>query len=121
MASYMVQRQPFVVPTTDGKTIAEHFGHASIDAGDYSLALMDAPPGWAEPSQTPEFDEITLLVSGKKRVEVDGEIVELVAGQSILVKKGSKVKYSNPFTEHAIYLSLCIPAFSQDKAHRDHG
>jgi len=51
MKNYKVQKSPFVVPTTDGKLIEEHFGHASINA-DISMAHMVAPPGWSEPFQT---------------------------------------------------------------------
>lgn len=119
MPGYLLQRDPFIVPTTDGKSIAEHFGLASHQAGEFSLALMHAPAGWSEPHQTPEFDEITLLVTGKKRVEVDGTTLDLEAGQSVLVKKGSRVRYSNPFEEEAVYVSLCQPAFSPDKVHRE--
>ena len=32
MKNYKVQKNPFVVPTDDGKLIEEHFGKASIDA-----------------------------------------------------------------------------------------
>jgi uncharacterized cupin superfamily protein len=41
----------------------------------------------SEPHQTPEFDEFTLIISGKKQFEIDGEIVTLEKGQSILLKK----------------------------------
>ncbi len=116
---YLIQSNPFVVPTTDGKLIEEHFGNASIKAGDYSLAHMVAPPGWGEPFQNPEFDEITLMIRGKKKIEVDGDEVILSAGQSILIKKGSRVRYSNPLPEECEYISLCVPAFSLDKVNRE--
>jgi ethanolamine utilization protein EutQ (cupin superfamily) len=80
---------------------------------------MIAPPGWSEPYQIPEFDEYTLMIRGKKVVEIDGERVILTAGESICVFKGSKVKYANPFDEDTEYWSVCIPAFSLQSVHRE--
>ncbi len=64
---------------------------------------MVAPPGWSEPHQNPEFDEWTLICSGRKHIEVDGQSLILKAGQSILIKKGARVRYSNPFEESCNY------------------
>ena len=116
---YFLQTAPFVVPTTDGKLIEEHAGLASTGNGRLSIARMVAPPGWGEPFQTPEFDEYTLVGTGRKQVEVDGCTLVLQAGQSILVGKGSRVRYSNPFDEPCAYWSICLPAFSIDGVHRE--
>ncbi|MEC7416913.1 MAG: cupin domain-containing protein, partial [SAR324 cluster bacterium] len=119
MSAPIVQRQPFVVPTTDGKLIEEHFGGASLGSSEISIAHMVAPPQWSEPHQNPEFDEYTLMVSGRKQVEVDGKAVVLNAGESLLVPKGSRVRYANPFDEPAEYWSVCRPAFSPDTVNRE--
>ncbi|RYZ48314.1 MAG: cupin domain-containing protein [Chitinophagaceae bacterium] len=117
--SHVVQKKPFVVPTTDGKLIEEHFGLASSGESTLSVAHMLAPPGWSEPHQTPAFDEYTLVSRGKKLVEADGEQVILEAGQSILVKSGTRVRYSNPFDEECAYWSVCLPAFSLSAVKRE--
>jgi len=116
---YFKQDKPFVVPTTDGKLIEEHFGLATNKTGEFSIAHMVAPSGWSEPFQNPEFDEYTLVSRGKKLFDVDGQKIVVSAGESILVKKGSRVQYSNPFEEPCEYWSVCIPAFSIDKVHRE--
>ncbi|NWF89420.1 MAG: cupin domain-containing protein [Ignavibacteriaceae bacterium] len=116
---FILQTKPFVVPTTDNKLIEEYFGKASIDAGDFSFAHMIAPPKWSEPFQTPEFDELTYVFSGKKMIEVDNLKIILEKNQSIFIKKGSRVRYSNPFDESCEYISLCIPAFKIDKVNRE--
>jgi len=116
---YVKQSAPFVVPTEDGKLIEEHFGLASLGGGEISVARMVAPAGWAEPAQVPEFDEYTLMVSGRKVVIVDAEEIQLTAGESLLVRRGHRVRYSNPFSEPAEYWSVCIPAFSPNSVHRD--
>lgn len=116
---YILNPAPFVVPTTDGKLIEEHVGLASTGSGQYSLAHMVAPPRWSEPHQRPEFDEITIVVRGRKRFEIDGDVVELAAGQALLIKGGARVRYSNPYEEECEYWSVCVPAFSPATVHRE--
>ena len=80
---------------------------------------MVAPPGLTEPHQNPEFDEYILMVRGRKQIEIEGETVTLKVGESLLVRKGTRVRYSNPFDEDAEYWSVCIPAFSLDLVNRE--
>jgi ethanolamine utilization protein EutQ len=117
--SYILQKQPSQIPTEDGKIIEEHFGLASDGNSKISIARMVAPPGWSEPFQTPEFDEYTFIVKGKKQFIIDGETLVLEAGQSIKIKKGSRIQYSNPFTEPCVYLAICLPAFSIETVNRE--
>ena len=119
MKNYFLQTKPFVVPTTDNKLIEEHFGNATINAGDVSFAHMIAPPKWSEPFQTPDFDEVTYIFSGKKKIEVDGDEVILEKNQSIFIKRGVRVRYSNPFDDPCEYVSVCMPAFTIEKANRE--
>ena len=115
--NYFKQDKPFIVPTTDGKLIEEHVGWATTNNSAISSAHMVAPPGWSEPFQNPEFDEYTLISRGKKKFEVNNEEIIVSAGQSILIKKGSRVRYSNPFDEECEYWSVCLPAFSLELVH----
>lgn len=116
---YTIQTNPFVVPTTDGKSIKEHFGLATDRNSEISIAHMAAPPGWSEPFQTPEFDEYTFIIKGQKQFIIEGEIIVLKAGQSIKIEKNTRVQYSNPFTEPCEYLAICIPAFSINTVNRE--
>jgi len=119
MKKYTIQKTPFVVPTNDGKLIEEHFGRASNQNSTISIAHMVAPPKWKEPFQTPEFDEYTYIIRGKKQFIIDGEIVVLEAGQSIKIEKNTRVQYSNPFDEECEYMAICLPAFSIEAVHRE--
>jgi mannose-6-phosphate isomerase-like protein (cupin superfamily) len=116
---YFKQEKPFRVPTSDGKLIEEHFGLASTRTPGYSVAHMIAPPHWSEPHQRPEFDEITIVIRGRKMVEVEGEEITLEAGQTFLVKQGARVQYSNPFDEETEYWSVCVPAFDISTVNRE--
>lgn len=119
MKNYIKEDDPFVVPTENMKLIEEHFGNASNKYDKCSIARMEVPPRWKETYQQPEFDEFTLMVKGRLMLELDGEKIELKAGQSILVKKGAYVRYSNPFDFPAKYWSVCLPPFSLDTVHRE--
>ena len=116
---YIVQSSPFIVPTTDGKRIAEHFGVASDGNSQISIAHMTAPPGWSEPFQTPEFDEYTYIIKGKKQFIIDGETIVLEAGQSIKINQNTRIQYSNPFNTPCEYLAICLPAFTIEAVHRE--
>ncbi|WP_439152015.1 cupin domain-containing protein [Winogradskyella sp.] len=117
--NHTIQSSPFIVPTDDGKIIKEHFGLASDGNSKISIAHMIAPPGWSEPFQTPEFDEFTFIIKGKKQFIIDDETIVLEPGQSIKIEKNTRLQYSNPFTEPCEYLAICTPAFSIDSVNRE--
>lgn len=119
MKKYTIQNKPFVVPTTDGKLIEEHFGNATDKNTQISIAHMVAPPKWKEPFQTPAFDEYTYIIKGKKQFIIEGEMIILEAGQSIKIEKNTSVQYSNPFEHECEYLAVCLPAFSMDLVNRE--
>jgi len=119
MAAYKIQKKPFVVPTTDGKLIQEHFGNATNGNAELSIAHMVAPPGWSEPFQTPEFEEYTYIIKGKKQFIIEGDTIILEQGQSIKIEKNSRVQYSNPFDKPCEYIAICTPAFSMENVNRE--
>jgi len=116
---YSLQKNPFIVPTEDGKVIEEHFGLTSFGNRELSIAHMIAPAGWSEPFQKPEFDEYTYIIKGKKQFIIDDEIIVLEAGQSIKINKNTRVQYSNPFTIACEYIAICLPAFSMNLVNRE--
>jgi mannose-6-phosphate isomerase-like protein (cupin superfamily) len=79
---------------------------------------MRAPAGWEEPAQTPEFDEVTLVLSGSVRVDHDGGTLEVGEGQAVLTRAGERVRYSVG-EAGAEYVAVCLPAFAPEMAHRD--
>ena len=119
MAAYNIQKSPFVVPTTDGKRIEEHFGNATDGNTALSIAHMVVPPGWSEPFQAHKFDEYTYIIKGKKQFIIEGDTIVLEQGQSIKIEKNTRVQYSNPFDKPCEYLAICTPAFSIENVHRE--
>ena len=108
---------PTVVPGVGNKVIGELVGNASTGTGSVSVARMSSPPGWEEPAQTPEFDEVTVVLEGAVVVEHDGGRIDVRPGEAILARAGERVRYSTP--EGAEYVAICVPAFTPDGARRD--
>ena len=106
-----------VVPGIGEKVIRELVGNVSTGTATLSVARMSSPPGWEEPAQTPEFDEVTVVLEGTVVVEHDAGRIEAGPGEAVLTRAGEKVRYSTP--EGAEYVAICVPAFSPDAAHRD--
>jgi hypothetical protein len=102
---------------TPPKLIDEYVGRVNSATAGVSVAHMRSPAGWAEPGQTPEFEEYTLVIKGLLLVRHrDGEI-EVGEGQAVIAHAGEWVQYSTP--NGAEYIAVCIPAFSPDTVHRD--
>ena len=80
---------------------------------------MQSPEGWQEPGQRPEFEEVTLVLAGRLRVEYDGGALDVSAGQAIVAAPGEWVRYSTPYPGGAEYVAVCLPAFSPQTVHRD--
>lgn len=113
----LIQR-PTRIPVPGGKVIDEYVGRVTSGTSSVSVAHMKAPAGWAEPAQTPEFDEVTLVLMGTVVVEHDGGTLEVPAGQAVLTRSGERVRY-RVGDEGAEYVAVCLPAFDPDLAHRD--
>lgn len=113
--------RPVPIPVPGGKVIEEHVGNASTGTASLSVAHMIAPPGWDEPFQRPEFDEVTIVLRGTMRVEHDGGAEDVEAGETILVEAGERIRYSNPADAECEYWAVCAPAFSPASAHREEG
>jgi len=101
------------------KLIEEFIGRVNSKTAAVSVARMKSPSGWAEPGQTPEFDEYTAVFRGCLHVRLKGEEFDVKAGQAVIVPAGEWVQYSTPSAEGAEYMAICIPAFSPAMVHRD--
>ena len=108
---------PSRIPVPGGKVIDEYVGRVRTGSTGASVAHMTAPGGWEEPAQTPEFDEVTLVLRGTVRVEHDAGTLEIHAGQAVLVRAGERVRYTTP--GEAEYVAVCLPAFAPELAHRE--
>ncbi len=101
------------------KKIEEFIGRVNSKTSDLSVAKMTSPSGWIEPGQKPEFDEYTIVLKGMLKVETEKDVLEINAGEAIIVFKDEWVRYSSPSPEGAEYIAVCLPAFSPETVNRD--
>lgn len=101
------------------KRIEEYIGRVNSETAEVSIARMESAGGWEEPGQTPAFTEYTVVLKGMLQVKTVGGIVEVSAGQAVIVPAGEWVQYSTPRPEGAEYIAVCLPAFLPETVHRD--
>ena len=113
--------RPTVIPAagTKPKIIEEYAGRVNSGHASVSVAKMTSPEGWVEPGQRPAFEEITVVLRGRLRVEHEGGTLDVAAGQGVVTAPGEWVRYSTPDAEGAEYVAVCLPAFSPATVHRD--
>jgi mannose-6-phosphate isomerase-like protein (cupin superfamily) len=119
MPTLIAQPTRIRAPGTKPKIIEEHIGQVNSATASVSVAHMHSPGGWLEPGQRPDFDEFTIVVRGVLRVEHEGGLLDVKAGQTVIAHKGEWVRYSTPSPEGAEYYAICVPAFSPEFVHRD--
>ena len=103
------------------KQIQEFVGRVNSGHDAVSVARMVSPGGWVEPGQRPEFEELTVVLKGMVRVEYEGGVLDVRAGQAVVTSAGEWVRYSSPDPDGAEYIAVCLPAFSPATVHRDPG
>jgi mannose-6-phosphate isomerase-like protein (cupin superfamily) len=113
--------QPTVIAAagTKPKRIEEYAGRVNSGHTGVSVARMQSPEGWEEPGQRPEFEEITVVLSGLLRVDHEGGTLDVRAGQAVVAAPGEWIRYSSPEPGGAEYVAICLPAFSPATVHRD--
>ena len=101
------------------KRIEEYVGRVNSGHQTVSVARMTSPGGWQEPGQRPDFEEITIVLRGVLRVEFEGGVLDVRAGQAVVASPGEWIRYSSPEADGAEYIAVCLPAFAPATVHRD--
>lgn len=115
---FIHQKTAVKIDVPGNKLIEEFLGRVSTGSGNVSVAHMIAPSGWSEPPQTPQFDEITIMIRGTMRIETTEGTFDVGPGEVFFASKGHTLTYSNPFPDENEYWAVCLPAFSPDLAGR---
>ena len=101
------------------KRIEEYIGLVNSKTSDVSIARVVSPPGWIDPGQKPEFTEYRVVLKGVLQVKTSSAVFNIHAGEAIIVNENEWIRYSTPGDDGAEYVSVCMPAFSQNSVHRD--
>lgn len=72
---------------------------------------MDVLPGGAMPVPHHHlgFDEVLRGVAGKLRMTVQGQLLDVSAGETLLIQRGEVHAFANPFEETAKVLCVLTP------------
>ena len=81
---------PTLIPVPGNKIVEEFIGRVNSGDAQASIARMRSPAGWSEPGQRPEFDEFTVVLQGVMRVEHEGGVTDVAAGQAIVARQKTK-------------------------------
>jgi mannose-6-phosphate isomerase-like protein (cupin superfamily) len=119
MAKYIKSPSIIKASGTKEKIIREIFGLVNSKTSEVSIARMVSPEGWIEPGQCPEFNEYTIVLKGKLKIETLTDEFIVSEGQGIMTEKDEWVRYSTPLKGGAEYIAVCLPAFSPDIVKRD--
>ena len=95
---------------TKPKLIDEYIGRVNTTTSNVSVAHMRSPQGWEEPGQTPEFEELTIVLKGTVQVRYKGGQMEVKASQAVISHAGEWIQYSTPGPDGAQYIAVCLPA-----------
>ncbi|HEY4132101.1 MAG TPA: hypothetical protein VGM50_15925 [Gemmatimonadaceae bacterium] len=114
-------KTPAVVPAGGNKSnqTEEFAGRVTSAQTNVSVARMVSPAGWREPGQRTDFEEVTIVLRGMLRVEHQGGVLNVHAGQAVITAPGEWVCFSSPEPGGAEYIAVCTPAFSPTAVHRD--
>ena len=102
------------------KQIQEFIGRVNPATRTPSVARMVSPGGWVEPGQRPEFEEVTLVLRGMVRVEYEGGVIDVRAGQAVVTVPRRMGPLQQPRAGRRRVLAVS-PAFSPATVHRDPG
>ena len=111
------------IPVPGNKQIDEYIGRVNTKDTAVSIAHMHSPSGWSEPGQQPEFDEYTVVLKGALHVESKSGVLEVKAGQAVIVSarrmgplqhaRARKAPNTSPFASppSTQILSIAMPDF----------
>ena len=112
---------PTIIPCVGNitKVASEFVG--MVNTGDVKLSItrVQSPPGWVGLGQYSDYREYRLVLAGFLHVEYAGGDYDVLAGQCLDIEPDEWVRYSTPGPDGADYVTVCLPAFTRARVHRD--
>lgn len=97
--------------------IDELAGNVASTEDSISIALVKASAGAAEPWLTLHYDEWICVLKGQISLETDGNMLQVAAGKTVRIVKGTRFRPS--FEVDTEYIPVCLPAFRPDRCIRE--
>lgn len=98
--------------TKDGSEIRELLAHRNSLIRNQSLAEARLPPGASTaPHYHPQTEEIYYLLEGVGRMQIDGDVRDVVPGDAIAIPPGAVHTITNTGSQTLKFLCCCAPAY----------
>lgn len=107
------------ITTPHGELIRELIGRTATEGSvpRHSVAHIVLPPGKSSLRHYhPEAEESYYILSGRARVLIGEEEVELTAGTAVLIPAPQPHKITNIGSEDLAFLAICVPAWEPDNS-----
>ena len=85
-----------------GTKYGMHFLRNELECTDHGFTVVDADPGWESPEHNhgdEDHEEVYFLVDGEATITVDGEDVDMQAGDAVRVSPGAARQVTNGDTD----------------------
>ena len=112
---------PTLIPCVGNitKRASEFVGLVNTGDAKISITLLQSPAGWVGIGQYSDYHEYRLVLAGLLHVEHADGAFDVQPGQCLDIEPGEWVRYSTPAPDGADYVTVCLPAFTRARVHRD--
>jgi len=101
--------------TKDGSEIRELLAHRNSCIRNQSLAEARLPvEGSTTPHYHPIAEEIYYFLAGTGRMEVDGQVRDVGAGDAVAIPPGSTHQIANTGNTRLTFLCCCAPGYEHE-------
>ncbi|MCA9101124.1 MAG: cupin domain-containing protein [Planctomycetales bacterium] len=109
----LAEAAPFI--TKDGSEIRELLAHRNSCILNQSLAEARLPVGASTtPHRHPRTEEIYYITAGSGRMQIDGEVRDVVPGDAVAIPPGAAHQITNTGRDTLRLLCCCAPAYEHD-------
>lgn len=101
--------------------IQEVIGNRAGSGNSHSVARILIPPGnLSEPHYHKYAIESYVILTGRASIKIDNVILELGAGEAVLIEPGEIHQISNLEDTDLVFIAVCLPAWHpEDSFHAD--
>jgi mannose-6-phosphate isomerase-like protein (cupin superfamily) len=109
----LAEAPPFT--TKDGSEIRELLAHRNSCVRNQSLAEARLPAGAATTAHFhPRAEEIYYLLDGVGRMQIEGDVRDVVPGDAIAIPPGARHQITNVGQETLRFLCCCAPSYEHE-------
>jgi mannose-6-phosphate isomerase-like protein (cupin superfamily) len=105
--------------STHGEVVYELIGHKAGSSTQHSLAQITILPGKSSLKHYhPDAEESYYILAGRARIEMNGAVREVKAGDAVLIPPNvtHQIFNASASNENLVFLAVCLPAWTPDNS-----